>query len=273
MSTADAPTIGLAYDDDGSGPPLVFLHGGWLSAESWDPQRERFGEEYRIVTPDLRGHGRTGPSEARRYSIGLLTEDLDALLSELEVDEAVICGLSLGSMVAQSYAARHPERVRGLLLAGAVQTFPPVSIPGPMKRLLTPLPMLASSLSFTGSRTTFRSLLSTIRPLNGGPWLAHDPEVRAVALETVDRMPEDEFKKVFAALYRFRPPELDGLSVPARVVYGEHEVSPVKRQSADLARALGCDVYEIRDAAHLVNRDNPEAFDEVLSGLLDEVEG
>ncbi|MCL7417506.1 MAG: alpha/beta hydrolase, partial [Halalkalicoccus sp.] len=104
-------------------------------------------------------------------------------------------------------------------------------------------------------------------------WLAHDPEVRAAALETVEAMPEDEFKKVFAALYRFRPPELDGLSVPARVVYGEHEISLVKRQGTDLARALGCDVHEIPDAAHLVNRDNPEAFDEVLSGLLAEIEG
>lgn len=272
MTSTDAPAIGLSYDDDGSGPPLVFLHGGWLSAESWAPQRQRFGEEYRIVTPDLRGHGRTGPSQARRYSIDLLADDLDGLLDEVGINECVLCGLSLGSMVAQSYAARHPERVRGLLLAGAVQTFPPVAIPGPMKRLLTPLPVLAGSLAFTGSGTTFRSLLSTIRPLNGGPWLAHDPEVRAAALETVGQMSEAEFKKVFAALYRFRPPDLDGLSVPARVVYGEHEVPPVKRQSRDLARALGCEVYEIRDAAHLVNQDNPEAFDEVLSGLLDEVE-
>lgn len=273
MTTTDAPTIGLAYDDDGSGPPLVFLHGGWLSAESWLPQRERFGDEYRIVAPDLRGHGRTGSSDAHRYSIDLLVDDLDGLLDDLGIDECVICGISLGSMVAQTYAARHPDRVRGILLAGAIQTFPPVSIPQPMKRLLTPLPMLSTSLAFTGSKATFRSLLSTIRPINGGPWLAHDPEVRSAALETVETMPEDEFKKVFSALYRFRPPELDGLSVPARVVYGEHEVSPVKRQSTDLAHALGCDVYEIPDAAHLVNQDNPRAFNEVLSGLLDDIEG
>ncbi|ADJ14586.1 alpha/beta fold hydrolase [Halalkalicoccus jeotgali] len=272
MTTTDAPTIGLAYDDDGSGPPLVFLHGGWLSAASWAGQRERFGEEYRVITPDLRGHGRTGASESRRYSIGLLAADLDALLSELGIEECVLCGLSLGSMVAQTYAARHPGRIRGLVLAGAVQTFPPVAIPGPMKRLLTPLPMLASSLALTGSGATFRSLLSTIRPLTGGPWLARDSEVRATALETVEAMPRDEFKKVFAALYRFRPPELDRLSAPARVVYGEHEAPPVKRQSRDLASALGCDVHEIRDAAHLVNQDNPEAFDAVLTGLLEEVE-
>ncbi|MEM4782473.1 MAG: alpha/beta hydrolase, partial [Halalkalicoccus sp.] len=248
-------------------------YGGWLSAESWAGQRERFGEEYRIVAPDLRGHGRTGPSEARRYSIDLLADDLDALLDELGIEESVICGLSLGSMVAQAYAARHPDRIRGILLAGAVQTFPPVSIPPAMKGLLSPLPMLGSSLAFAGSGATFRSLLSTIRPLTGGPWLARDPDVRSAALDTVDETGREEFKKIFSALYRFRPPELDGLSVPARVVYGEHEAPPVKRQSRDLARALGSDLYEISDAAHLVNQDNPDAFNELLEGLLAEVEG
>ncbi|WP_122089544.1 alpha/beta fold hydrolase [Halalkalicoccus subterraneus] len=272
MTTTDPPTIGLSYDDDGAGPPLVFLHGGWLSAESWAGQRDRFGNEYRIVVPDLRGHGRTGPSDACRYSVGLMADDLDSLLTELGIEECVLCGLSLGSMVAQSYAANHPERIRGLLLAGAVQTFPPVPIPGPMKRLLTPLPMLGGSLTFSGTGPTFRSLLSTIRPLTGGPWLARDPEVRSAALDTVDEMSKSEFKKVFSALYRFKAPNLEDLGVPARVVYGEHEVSLVKRQSQDLARALDCAVHEIPGAAHLVNQDNPEAFDEVLSGLLAEVE-
>lgn len=273
MSTTDAPPVTLAYDDDGSGPTLVFLHGGWLSAESWAGQRDRFGDEYRIVAPDLRGHGRTGPSETRRYSIDLLVDDLDALLSELGVEESVICGLSLGSMVAQVYAARNPERVRGILLAGAVQTFPPIAIPRPMKRLFSPLPMLGSSLAFAGSGATFRSLLSSIRPLTGGPWLARDPEVRSAALDTVEEMSRDEFKKVFSALYRFRPPTLDALAVPARIVYGEHEAPPVKRQSKDLARALGTDCYEIADAAHLVNQDNPDAFNKVLAGLLEEIDG
>lgn len=264
--------MGLAYDDDGSGPPIVFLHGGWLSGESWAGQRERFGDEHRIVVPDLRGHGRTGSSDARRYSVELMADDLDSLLSELGIDECVLCGLSLGSMVAQSYAARHPDRIRGLLLAGAVQTFPPVSMPRAMKRALSPLPMLGTSLAVAGGGATFRSLLSTIRPLTDGPWLARDPEVREAALETVGRMPEEEFEKVFSALYRFEPPALDGLSIPARVVYGEHEIPLVKRQSKDLAGALGSDVYEVAGAAHLVNEDSPNGFNRVLSGLLDEVE-
>lgn len=273
MSSLQVSPIALAHDDDGSGLPLVFLHGGWLSGESWAGQRERFGSEYRIIVPDLRGHGRTGPSEARRYTIDLLVDDLDALLTDLGIDECVICGLSLGSMVAQTYAARHPERVRGILLAGAVQTFPPVPMPNAMKQVFSPLPMLGASLAFAGSGATFRSLLVSIRPLTGGPWLSRDPEVRSAALELVDQMPENEFRKVFSALYRFRPPTLGELSVPARVIYGEHEAPPVKLQSQQLARTLDSEVREIPNAAHLVNRDNPRGFNEVLSELLDEVDG
>lgn len=273
MSTPDAPSIALASDDEGSGPALVLLHGGWLSAESWAGQTERFSEEYRVIAPDLRGHGRTGSTDVRRYSIDLLAADVDALLSELGVDACVLCGLSLGSMVAQAYAARYPERVRGLLLAGAVRTFPPVPVPPAMKGLLSPLPMLGGSLTLYGSGATFRSLLASIRPLTGGPWLARDPGVRNAALETIGTMPEGEFRKTFAALYRFDPPELDGLSIPARIVYGDGEAPPVKRQSERLARTLDCAVHEIPDAAHLVNQDNPRKFNEVLSELLDEVDG
>lgn len=273
VSTTDAPPVTLAYDDDGSGPALLFLHGGWLSAESWASQRERFADEYRTVAPDLRGHGRTGPSETRRYSIDLLTADLDSLLSDLGIEEAVICGLSLGSMVAQAYAARHPERVRAIVLAGAVRTFPPIELPQLTKQLFTPLPALSTALSFYGSAMTFRSLLASIRPVTGGPWLAWDSQVRATALETIETMPEDEFRKVFSALYQFRPPELDGLSVPTRIVYGEHEAPLVKYQSEQLARTLDGEVHEIPDAAHLVNQDRPRKFNEILSELLDEVDG
>lgn len=272
MTTATLSDVEVHYDDQGEGPALVFIHGAWANAESWGPQVERFGDDHRTITYDLRGHGRTGASERRRYSVDLFAEDLHALLDELDVDRAVICGLSLGSMVAQSYLARHPERVEGIVLAGALRTFPPIPFPTPLKYAMSPIVPLGASLATTGTRPTFQALLGSIRTVTGGPWLARDADVRRAALETVEKTSSAEFKKIFKALYRFEPPALDDVSVPSLIVYGQHEAPPVKRQSNELARTLGGRAVQISNAAHLVNQDRPEAFNETLAEFLSEIE-
>jgi pimeloyl-ACP methyl ester carboxylesterase len=274
MVTTSVSGVRVHYDDrgEGEGAPLVFIHGAWSDAESWQPQIDRFGDERRVISYDIRGHGQTGASDRRRYSVDLFAEDLDALLDDLGVDRAVVCGLSLGSMIAQSYLASHPERVEGIVLAGAVQTFPPVSIPPMLKSLTSPIVPLGVSLATTGTRPTFEALLGSIRSVTGGPWLSRDADTRRTALESVERTSSEEFKKVFRALYRFEPPALDGVSVPALIVYGEHEAPPVKRQSDDLARTLGGRAVRVAGAGHLVNQDNPEAFNATLARFLSELD-
>lgn len=272
MTTTTFSDVDVHYDDQGDGPALVFIHGAWSDAKSWRPQVERFSKDHRTITYDLRGHGKTGASDRRTYSIDLFVEDLEALLDEAGIDRAVICGFSLGSMIAQSYLARHPERVEGIVLAGAVQTFPPVRMPKPMKHAMSPEVLLGTSLATMGTRSTFQTLLASIRTVTGGPWLSTDPEIREEALQAVEETSATEFKKVFEALYAFEPPALDDVSVPALVVYGDQDAPPVKQQSKDLARTLGGKGIVVRDAAHMVNRDQPEAFNDVLAEFLSEIE-
>jgi len=268
MTTASISDIRVHYTDSGDGPPLVFIHGAWSDAEGWQPQVEAFGDDYRTITYDLRGHGETGPSDRQPYSVGLFVEDLEALLDELDVDRPVLCGLSLGSMIAQSYLARHPDRVEGVVLAGALRTFPPVRIPTPLKYAMSPMVPLSVSLTTAGTRATFKALLGSIRMITGGPWLSRDADARRAALEAVEETPRGEFRKIFKALYQYEPPALDGISVPTLIAYGEHDARPVKRQSDELARTLDGQAVQIAGAAHLVNQDNPEAFNETLAEFL-----
>ncbi|MFC6988538.1 alpha/beta fold hydrolase [Haloplanus sp. GCM10025708] len=97
---------------------------------------DRFAEDFRVVTFDVRGHGRTGVTDRRRYSIDLFAADLRRLLAHLELDRPLLCGLSLGSMVVQSYLDRHPEDARGAILAGPVRSMPPVELPPRSRRSL-----------------------------------------------------------------------------------------------------------------------------------------
>lgn len=267
--TADDAT--LWYADRGEGTPLVFVHGGWMNGDVWRPQVERYAGDYRVITYDVRGHGRTGGTDRRRYSVDRFVDDLERLLDYLGVERPVLCGLSLGSMIVQEYLARHAETVAGAVLAGAIRTMPPVDLPPVTKALATPTPALAASAFATGPRTTFRSLLGAIRATTGGPWLALDPDVRSEAMAAVGDVSRAEFVKVFGALYGFEPPDLSGVGTPALVVYGDREAPPVKRQGDRIASSVADGrVRTVPDAGHLVNRDSPAAFNAACTEFLTE---
>ncbi len=260
----------IHYQTSGDGQPLVFVHGGWMDGTAWKPQVEHFADEYRTVTLDVRGHGNTGATDRSRYSIELFTDDLEALLSRLEGDRPILCGLSLGSMVVQEFLDRHPDRAAGAILGGAVRSMPPVELPTGLKPFWSPLPAVSASLSMTGSAGTFQSMLQSIQATTGQRWLSVNPEVREEAIDTVGDIPSAEYRKIFDALYRYDPPELTGVETPTLVVHGEQEVPLVKRQGAQIAAAVATGArVELTDSGHLVNQDRPRAFNATAADFLD----
>ncbi|OLZ41415.1 alpha/beta hydrolase [Natrinema saccharevitans] len=271
MAELDLADGTIWYETTGvtDGDPLVFIHGGWMTGDAWGPQVERFAEDYRVVTLDVRGHGRTGATDADAYSIELFTDDLEALFAALEIERPILCGLSLGSMVAQEYVDRHPDGARAAILGGAVRSMPPVEVPGGMKSLWSPLPALSATLSVSGSAGTFRSMLYSIRATTGERWLSVDPETRAAAIDDVGEIPAREFRKIFDALYRYEPPALTGLEIPTLVVHGDREAPLVKRQGKQIVSAVADgDRLVLSDSGHLVNQDRPRAFNSAAADFL-----
>lgn len=101
----------LFYETLGEGLPLVLIHGGLLDMRMWDEDFTWFGDRFRTVRYDVRGHGRSAGS-ATPYSD---TGDLLALLDHLEIDRAVIMGLSMGGGIAVDFTLEHPDRVCALI--------------------------------------------------------------------------------------------------------------------------------------------------------------
>lgn len=97
---------------DGEGEVTVVLTHGWgATAHMWEPQVAALAPHARVVTWDLRGHGRSeSPDDASAYSHDLALDDLDALVGE----RAILVGHSLGGQLSLSFALRHPDRVLGL---------------------------------------------------------------------------------------------------------------------------------------------------------------
>lgn len=106
----------LAYDDCGSGPPLVLVHAFPLDRRMWAGQADELSDTHRVLTPDVFGFGESG-LPAGGWTMDSFADALADWLTALEIDKAVVGGLSMGGYVALAFARRRPSWVRGLILA------------------------------------------------------------------------------------------------------------------------------------------------------------
>lgn len=115
-NTARLKDIDLFYLDTKSDKPaIVCLHGRWGRAETWHDFIHHYGQQYRIIAPDQRGHGLSGKPIAK-YTAEEMAGDIAELLDYLKIDRAIIAGHSMGGRVAGHLAARYPTKVKALAI-------------------------------------------------------------------------------------------------------------------------------------------------------------
>jgi 3-oxoadipate enol-lactonase len=100
----------------GAGDPLLLIHGLMVSGAMYQEVVPALAAHYRVIVPDLRGHGRSG-TLGGPYRVEQLAHDLAQLLDDLRLGAAYVLGYSQGGAVAQQFARDYPARVRGLILA------------------------------------------------------------------------------------------------------------------------------------------------------------
>ena len=260
------------YTERGTGLPLVFIHGGWLSERMWRNQIERFEDDYRVITYDIRGHGQTGGSPESTYSIDLFAEDLRRLLTDLSVEMPVLCGLSLGGMIAQKYASRYANDVSGIILANTVQSFPPLSLTHAQKEMLFPTIQRNLMLYGLGPQLYFRLSFPFFQLLQGHNWISLDKDTRNYVLRDADRIRNDEFVKIFDAMYNCDLRNNIQITTPTLVITSDHEHRAVRKQNVQITKDIRNSSHiEIPDAGHLVNMDNSREFNSEVNDFLSEL--
>lgn len=253
--------IELAYTDAGRGPAVVFLHGFPFDRSMWRGQVEKFSESFRVIAPDLRGHG--GSTSTREpATMEEMAEDVVALLDELNVPRAVICGLSMGGYVALALYRAHPARVLALVLADTrakadtedarrtrEENAQRALAEGMSPIVEAMLPKLLSERTRVGEP----DVVARVREM----MLGVSPEGAAAALRGM-------------ALRRDQTDILPKLDVPVLVVVGsEDAVTPPSEAETMHALIEGSHLQVIEGTGHVSNVERPEEFDLALAEFLE----
>ena len=106
----------LAFNDRGTGLPIIFLHAFPLNRTMWAEQEHPLSSQFRVITIDLRGHGESD-APLWRYTLDQAADDVIGLLDHLSIRQAVFVGLSMGGYILFALYRKYAERVKGLVLA------------------------------------------------------------------------------------------------------------------------------------------------------------
>jgi pimeloyl-ACP methyl ester carboxylesterase len=261
------------YERRGNGPPVVFVHGMALSTTMWERQLSALSGQFTTVAYDVRGHGRTGGSPVEPYSIALFGEDLDALLTALDIERPVLCGLSMGGAVVQAYAAAHPENVAGLVLA---DTFPTGPLPLAGRLAFANVRFLGWLQQYVDYRRLNRLQMWVGNRLVSG-WAGDEVTVDDL-MASDPHIPSHEFRKIARATAAFPATDLDrsAVTTPVLVLYAEHAPAGSREMAAAVADAFVNAPVErvaVPDAGHAVNLDNPSFFDRTVRAFCRRVAG
>jgi len=117
MAYLNRDGVRIYYEASGEGRPLLLTHGFGASSQMWAHQRAAFGERFKLIVWDMRGHGRSDyPADEAQYSEQATVADMGALLDAHGAERAIIGGLSLGGYMSLAFHLAFPERTQALLI-------------------------------------------------------------------------------------------------------------------------------------------------------------
>ena len=216
--------ISLYYEKRGAGEPLVLLHGNGEDGSYFLHQMEAFSREFLVYALDTRGHGRS-PRGSAPFTISQFAEDLLAFLDEQGLKRVNLLGFSDGGNIALTFALRHPERVRRLVLNGANLT--PRGVKAWVQLPIVLGYQIASRLKSPKARTNAEML----------GLMVHEPQIP--------------------------PSELAGLMMPVLVIAGTRDM--IREDHTRLmAREIPGARLALIPGNHFIARRNPAAFNRAV---------
>ncbi|HVC33066.1 MAG TPA: alpha/beta fold hydrolase [Chloroflexota bacterium] len=236
----------IYFDEHGAGVPLVLVHGFNASGHTWRDAVAPLAARYRVIVPDLRGHGRsTGSPETIHHR--QFAADLVALLDHLDVDRAHFVGHSSGGMCLLFVGTQHQERVRTLALVSATYTYDAVA--------QRQMHRLADTLSENPAA------VAAARRLHGP---VHGDDYLKVLMEVFRGFADDPSE------LPFEPADLHGISRPVLLLHGDRdEFFPVRVPIALYQAMPNSELCILPSTGHYPPRELPDLVLSVLTQFLE----
>jgi pimeloyl-ACP methyl ester carboxylesterase len=217
VATLIRDRVKLAYEESGSGPAIVVVHGWCCDRTYLAPQAEHFGAGHRVVSLDLRGHGESDKPE-QEYTIRGFADDVAWLCGELGITRPVVIGHSMGGATALALAAWHPGLPGAIVMLDA-----PVLLPPELVSSL--LPQLVAAFRSPGYRDAARQFVGNqmFRP-------GDDPWRKERILDGMSAAPQHVMASAFAAIGSFDSAgALQACKVPALFIGADPLLSDLRR--------------------------------------------
>lgn len=258
MRTTAPDGTEIAWEVTGptAGPPLVLLHSLGADGGMWEPQVAALSDRYRVLTPDLRGHGRSDVP-AGDYPVEALAADVLAVADAEALDRFSVCGISLGGVIALWLAIHAGDRITSLIASNT----------GAKVGTAEGWGERAASVRTDGLRPlTEASVARWFSPDFGD---RHPDRLRRF-VEAFHATDPEGYAGCCAALgHTDLREEVAGIGCPTLVIAGgRDEAAPPALSEWLHAHIRGSRLVVLDDAAHLANLDRPEAFGAALDGFL-----
>lgn len=256
----------LHYLDQGMGPVVLLGQSYLWDRHMWTPQIEALSQQYRVIVPQLWGHGESGPLPQGTASMDDLARQTLALLDHLDIAQVNLVGLSVGGMWGARLALKAPERINSLVL---------------MDTYLGAEPQVTRQYYFSlftiieNAGAIPEPLLDVITPIFFHPGIDRESALYQDFRHSLQMFPKERLQQSIVPLGRLifsREDILDQLpqlnADSCLVMCGDQDQPRPPAESEEMADLIGCTLTLIPDAGHISCRENPDFVNEALLTFL-----
>jgi len=220
---------------------LLFIHGCGYSTRDWEIQVPIFSQKFRVITIDLRGHGKSDKPKGP-YSVSMFAQDVAELLESIEINSINVVGFSIGGMIAFQLAVNHPNMIKSLVIVNSNIEIPVDSFKIKFQYFIYALQMRFTTMKKIGETRAYE--------------LFPKPEQEELRRQRIERFAENDKKAYINSIMAVKGwtvrDRLYKITCPTLIIGSDEDYTPISVKEEFTALIPNAKLVVIKDARHAV---------------------